>query len=114
MDNGSQFDFNAFRGLSKEYHFHDVSSSPYYPRSNGEAEQRVRTMKTLLKKDDKSYLVLLAYRSTPLSNGYSPAELLMNRKLRTNVPTCSCREARKPQVPDRNLVVEREKEQKWK
>ena len=52
--------------------------------------------------------MLLAYRSAPLSNGYSPAELLMNRKLRKNVP--SSREARKPQVLDRKLLVEREEE----
>ena len=44
-------------------------------------------MKALLKKGNKPYLALLAYRSTPLSNGYSPAELLMNRKLRMNVPS---------------------------
>ena len=69
-------------------------------------------MKALLKKGDEPCLALLAYRSTPLSNGYSPAELLMNRKLRTNVP--SSREARKPQVPDRKLVVEREEEQRRK
>ena len=30
---------------------------------------------------------MLAYRSTPLSCGYSPAELLMGRKIRTTVPT---------------------------
>ena len=69
-------------------------------------------MKALLKKGDEPYLALLAYRSTPLSNGYSPAELLMNRKLRTNVP--SSRQARKPQVPDMKLVVEREEEQRQK
>ena len=65
-------------------------------------------MKALLMNGDKPYLVLSAYRSTPLSNEYSPAELLMNRKLRTNVP--SSREARKPHVPDRKLLVEREEE----
>ena len=51
----------------------------------------------------------------PLSNGYSTAELLMNRKLRTNIP--SSREARKPVVPDRELLATREEElrqkQKW-
>ena len=37
-NNGSQLDSNAFRRLSKEYQFHHISSSPYYLRSNGEAE----------------------------------------------------------------------------
>ena len=42
-------------------------------------------MKALLKKGSELYLALVAYMSTPVSNRYSPAELLMNRKLRTNV-----------------------------
>jgi len=47
----------------------------------------VQTVKNLLKKSDDPYLALLIYRSTPLSNfNYSPAELLMSRKLRTNLP----------------------------
>ena len=29
---------------------------------------------------------MLTYRDTPLENGYSPAELLMSRKLSTNLP----------------------------
>ena len=37
-DNGSQFDSNAFHKFSLEYQFRHVTSSPYYPRSNGEAE----------------------------------------------------------------------------
>ena len=69
-------------------------------------------MKALLKKDDELYLTLLAYRSTPLSNGYLPAKLLMNRKLRMNVP--SSRKVWKPHVPDRKLLVEREEELRWK
>ena len=37
-NNGSQFDSNAFHKSSKEYPFHHSTSSPYYPRSNGQAE----------------------------------------------------------------------------
>ena len=44
-DNGSQFDSNTFCRFSKEYQFCDVTSSPYNPRSNGEAEQGVKTTK---------------------------------------------------------------------
>ena len=62
-------------------------------------------MKGVLKKSDEPYLVLLAYRSTPLSNGYLRAELLMNGKLRTNVP--SSKVPWKPHVLDRKLLVER-------
>ena len=80
-DKGSQFDSNAIQRFSKEYQFRHITSSLYYPSGNGEAEQGVKTVKALLKKGDELYLVLLAYRSTPVSSGYLPAELLVNRKL---------------------------------
>ena len=44
-------------------------------------------MKNLLKKSTDPYIALLNYRTTPLQNGYSPAELMMSRKLRNCVPT---------------------------
>ena len=31
-------------------------------------------------------MAMLTYRSTPLSSGFSPAELLMNHRLRANLP----------------------------
>ena len=40
----------------------------------------------MLKKAEDSYLALLPYRSTPLAQG-SPAQILMDRRLRSNVPT---------------------------
>ena len=46
----------------------------------------MKTIKGLLKKSEDQYETLLAYRATPLSNGYSPAEILKGRKLRTIVP----------------------------
>lgn len=50
-------------------------------------EVAVGIIKPSLKKTGDSYLALQAYRSTPLGNGYSPAELLMGRRLRTSLPT---------------------------
>ena len=60
------------------------------------------TIKSLLGKNGDPYKALLAYRSTPLQIGYSPAELLMGRLLRSTVPTT--RAQREPRVPDLTAV----------
>lgn len=39
--------------------------------------------KDLITKSEDPYLALLSYRSMPLYNGYTPAELLMGKKLRS-------------------------------
>lgn len=85
-DNGPQYSADVFSQFADEYGFMHNPSSPKYPQSNGEAERAVQTIKTLLTKNNDPYLALLAYRSTPLENGYSPAELLMGRKIQTTVP----------------------------
>ena len=64
-----------------------MTYSPYFPQSNGCAERVVQTMKSLLKNSADPYLTMFTYRSTPLLwCGLSPAELLMGRRLRANVP----------------------------
>ena len=95
-DNGPQFSAELYATFAKDYGFEHVTSSPYYPQGNGEAERAVKTIKGLLRKSGDPYLSLLAYRSTPLENGYSPAQLLMSRNLRTTLPTM--REQRCPKV----------------
>ena len=76
-DNGPQYSSAAFAKFASEYKFSHITSSPLQPQSNGEAERMVRTVKSLLKKATDPYLALLAYRATPLANGFSPSELLM-------------------------------------
>ena len=105
-DNGPQYSGEAYRQFAQEYRFQHITSSLYYPQSNGEAERAVGTVKRLLNKENDPYLAILSYRSTPLQNGYSPSELLMNRKLRMMVPIT--REQRKPKVPDQQSLRARE------
>ena len=81
-DNGPQYS-------SAEWGIKNVTSSPKFPSSNGEVERGVRTVKSLLKKENDQPKALLSYRSTPLACGYSPAELLMGRRLRTTLPMLS-------------------------
>ena len=106
-DNGPQYSSEAYAAFARQFQFEHVTSSQHYPQSNGEAECAVQTVKNLLKKEGDPYLALLSYQSTPLKCGFSPSELLMARKLRTNVPIT--RESLKPAVPD--LTVLREKEE---
>ncbi len=99
-DNGPQYSSEAFKQFAKDFQFEHLTSSPYFPQSNGEAERAVQTIKNLLRKKGDPYLALLAYRATPLEAGYSPSELLMSRKLRTTIPT-----TRDHRVPSTRLVV---------
>ncbi|XP_037509635.1 uncharacterized protein LOC119386393 [Rhipicephalus sanguineus] len=46
----------------------------------------VRTVKDLFRKSKDPHLALLSYRDTPGVDGFSPAQLLMGRQLRTRVP----------------------------
>lgn len=85
--------FNSyyFRKFANEFDIELIFSSPHYPQSNGLAEKAVGIVKNMMKKcletGSDFTLALLNYRTTPTSNlEYSPAELLMNRTLRTMLP----------------------------
>ena len=43
---------------------------PQFPQANEAGERAVHTIKGLLNKTDDPHLAILAYRSTPLDNGY--------------------------------------------
>ncbi|UYV62759.1 K02A2.6-like [Cordylochernes scorpioides] len=85
-DNGPQFG-SLFKEFAHEYGFTHVTSSPRYPQSNGFIESFVKIVKERISKSKDPYLALLAYRATPLANGFSPAELSMGRRVRTTIPT---------------------------
>lgn len=51
-DNGPQFTSLQFKKFTKTWNFNHITSSPYYPKSNGMAERYVQTFKNMLKKAD--------------------------------------------------------------
>lgn len=86
-DNGPQFSCSEMAEFAELYGFYHQTSSPHYPQSNGQAERAVRTVKSLLEHTADPYMALMSYRATPLPFcGLSPAELLMGRRIRTDIP----------------------------
>ena len=85
-DTGPQYSAEVFTRFMKSYDIQHVTSSPRYPKSNGQAERTVQTVKHILRKLNDPYLPLLSYRATPLPwCNLSPSELLMGRRLRTTL-----------------------------
>ncbi|XP_065891689.1 uncharacterized protein [Dysidea avara] len=73
--------------FAEAYGFDHVTTSPYYPQANGQAERTVRTIKSLLTNAKDPYMALLSYHATPLQwCNLSPAELLQGRQIRTDLP----------------------------
>ena len=97
-DIGPPFDSGEYAKFANDWGFSILTSSPKFPRSNEEVERAVQTAKSILKKEKDQAKALLAYRSTPLACGYSPAQLLMCRNFRSTVPTFPAH--LKPQLPD--------------
>ena len=86
-DNGPQYDSKEMKEFASLYGFNHVTTSPYYPQSNGFAERMVKTVKKLLNGTSDMFMALLSYRATPLPwCSLSPGELLMGRRLKTDVP----------------------------
>lgn len=111
------FNSKKFHQFSKQWNFEVVTSSPTYPQSNGLAERNVQTVKKLLRKakegGNDEALALLEFRNTPITGTpYSPAQLLMNRRLRGCLPLTA--EALKPSVPKdaKTLLQDCQKKQK--
>lgn len=91
VDN-KQFGSKEVLKFADDWVFEVNTASSHYPRSNDFAEKVVGIAKKLKQKcKGKGHnidLYLLNYRNNKVVNlDYSPAQLLMNRKLRSKLPT---------------------------
>jgi len=87
FDNRLQFNSQDMKEFDHAYEFQQTTTNPYYSQVNGLAERMAKTVKKLLEYPADPYKVILSYRATPFPwCGLSPAELLMGRKIRTDVP----------------------------
>ena len=88
-NNGPQY-HSEFAAFCDKYNITHHTSSPGHAQSNGCAESAVKQAKYLLEKCggiNKGFLEgLLEHRNTPRANGYSPAELFVGRRRRTQLP----------------------------
>ena len=98
-DNGPQYASQEFASFARQYGFSHITSRPHFPQSNGQAERTVQTVKRLLHNSEDPYMALLCYWATPLPwCETSPSELLMGRRLRSNLPIRE--EELRPKWPD--------------
>ena len=109
-DNGPPFNAGVFKMFETTYGFQHVTSSPYYPQSNGQVEKAVSIAKNILTKCDESetdpYLALLNYRNTPRDKEIgSPAQRLFGRRTRTRLPTTA--NLLKPKIQTPTIVKEK-------
>ncbi|CAI6372347.1 unnamed protein product [Macrosiphum euphorbiae] len=86
------FGSREFLKFANDWEFEVNTASPHYPQSNGLAEKGVGIAKKILQKCKEEGhdidLYLLNYRNSNVANlDFSPAQLLMNRKLRSKLPT---------------------------
>ena len=77
--------------FAKKWGFQHVTSSPWYPQSNGKVENAVKTIKWLFSKchetGQSELLALLDWRNTPTEGlGSSPAQRFFGRRCRIQLP----------------------------
>lgn len=90
-DNGTQFTSADFKSFCEDFQVNHITTPTYHPRSNGQAERFVDTLKRALKKAKGTpsgkalQQFLQVYRITPNESApskMSPAELMFARKIR--------------------------------
>ncbi|XP_054290024.1 uncharacterized protein K02A2.6-like [Macrosteles quadrilineatus] len=106
-DNGPPFDSHKFSTFTERYKIEHITSSPYYPKSNGMVERAIQTLKSMLSKTLKTKgdpnLAIIDYNNTPKANLRAPAQMLMGRLLKTVLP--ATKDSMKPLFPTNETVL---------
>ena len=100
-DNGPQFSSTGFQSFLKEWRIKWRSSSPYYPQSNGLAENGVKKLKAMVIKiiEERGHLdedvltrAMIELRNTPGPFGVSPETVVYGYELRSLLPVIETRD----------------------
>ena len=115
MADNVPFSGREFRNFAESWNFRLITSSPNYPQSNGQAERAIQTIKKMMLKVYESGedidKALLHLRATPVTGtSFSPAELLFNRCIRTDLPSMSSGIAVSNDRQRKQLLQKQEKE----
>jgi len=93
-DNGPQFASKEFRQFLEHCGTTHLTSSPYFPATNGAAERSVQTFKQAMRAEKRGGRTfkaalqdfLMQYRATPhTTTNESPAQLFLGRSIRTRL-----------------------------
>ena len=111
--NGPQFHAEDFATLATDWDIRDITSSPGYSQSNSIAERTMRTAKNIMGKEEADgsnpLLLMFEYRTTPVDNLASPAQLLTGadyhrpgwRRFKTSRGSRAHRSSAMTQTPNR-------------
>ena len=113
-DNGSQFTSDEFQTYLRKNGIHHTCTAPGHPATNGLAEKYVGHFKSKMKILDnepgqlhaKLQRFLFTHRTTPLANGKSPAELLLNRQPRTRFDLLKGESKKEVEIYEKNSAFE--------
>ncbi len=99
-DNGPPFQSHKFKEFAERMNFHHRRVTPYWPRSNGEAERFMQNLKKVLKnaqvngnhKEQELQFFLRAYRATPhCVTKVPPSVLLFGFSKTSGIPSVATR-----------------------
>lgn len=114
VSDNNPFNSYKFKMFCDKYGIKHSPSSPMYPKSNGRAEKAVAIAKDIIRKsssDDEISFGLMEYKNSSLKDmKHTPAELMLSRQLRTNLP-CSTGQLKPKNINHANVKIDLKRKQ---